>query len=122
MGVMYPEAVMKNIIPVVMAGVIGIYGLIVAVIISLNISPPVNFDGVFMINVYTWEAGIRAFAAGLSIGVSGLVGGYANGVIGDQGQKAVGLRPQLFVMMILVISFVSAVPLFGLIGAMLFSA
>ena len=34
MGVMSPGLVMKNIIGVVMAGVLGIYGLIVAVIIS----------------------------------------------------------------------------------------
>ena len=33
LGVMNPAAVMKSMIPVVMAGVIGIYGLIVAVII-----------------------------------------------------------------------------------------
>ena len=34
MGVMSPGLVMKNIIPIVMAGILGIYGLIVAVIIS----------------------------------------------------------------------------------------
>lgn len=34
MGVLRPEMVMKSIIPVVMAGVIGIYGLIIAVIIG----------------------------------------------------------------------------------------
>ena len=34
MGVMHPELVMKSMIPVVMAGVIGIYGLIIAVIIG----------------------------------------------------------------------------------------
>lgn len=34
MGVMRPELVMKSIIPVVMAGVLGIYGLIIAVVIS----------------------------------------------------------------------------------------
>ena len=34
MGVMRPELVMRNIIPVVMAGVIGIYGLIIAVIVA----------------------------------------------------------------------------------------
>jgi len=36
MGVMRPELVMKSIVPVVMAGVLGIYGLINAVIISTN--------------------------------------------------------------------------------------
>jgi V-type H+-transporting ATPase 16kDa proteolipid subunit len=45
MGVMNPGLVMRNIIPVVMAGVLGIYGLIVAVIIqgsSEFISEPIN--------------------------------------------------------------------------------
>jgi len=37
MGVMNPEAVMKNIIPVVMAGVLGIYGLIISVILIQGI-------------------------------------------------------------------------------------
>lgn len=34
MGVMRPELVMKSIVPVVMAGVLGIYGLIIAVMIA----------------------------------------------------------------------------------------
>ena len=33
MGVMKPELIMKSIIPVVMAGILGIYGMIVAVIL-----------------------------------------------------------------------------------------
>ena len=33
-GVMKPDAIMKSIIPVVMAGILGIYGLIIAVIIG----------------------------------------------------------------------------------------
>jgi ATP synthase proteolipid subunit len=36
MGVMNPGLVMRNVIPVVMAGILGIYGLIVAVIITGN--------------------------------------------------------------------------------------
>lgn len=39
MGVMRPELVMQSIVPVVMAGVLGIYGLIIAVIISTGINP-----------------------------------------------------------------------------------
>jgi V-type H+-transporting ATPase 16kDa proteolipid subunit len=34
MGVLRPELVMKSIVPVIMAGVLGIYGLIIAVIVS----------------------------------------------------------------------------------------
>jgi ATP synthase proteolipid subunit len=40
MGVMRPELVMKSIVPVVMAGVLGIYGLIIAVIISTGSMTP----------------------------------------------------------------------------------
>ena len=44
MGVMRPELVMKSIVPVVMAGVLGIYGLIIAVIISTGSEPPLPSD------------------------------------------------------------------------------
>jgi V-type H+-transporting ATPase proteolipid subunit len=40
MGVDHPKGVIKNIVPIVMAGVLGIYGLIVSVIITQAISPP----------------------------------------------------------------------------------
>jgi V-type H+-transporting ATPase proteolipid subunit len=34
MAVMRPELIMKSIIPVVMAGIVAIYGLVVAVLLS----------------------------------------------------------------------------------------
>lgn len=40
MSVMRPELIMKSIIPVVMAGIIAIYGLVVAVLITGNLGPP----------------------------------------------------------------------------------
>lgn len=40
MSVMRPELIMKSIIPVVMAGIIAIYGLVVAVLISTSIDSP----------------------------------------------------------------------------------
>lgn len=33
MGILKPELIMKSVVPVVMAGILGIYGMIVAVII-----------------------------------------------------------------------------------------
>ena len=36
MSVMRPELIMKSIIPVVMAGIIAIYGLVVAVLIGTS--------------------------------------------------------------------------------------
>ncbi|CAG5074917.1 Similar to Vha16-1: V-type proton ATPase 16 kDa proteolipid subunit (Drosophila melanogaster) [Cotesia congregata] len=40
MSVMRPELIMKSIIPVVMAGIIAIYGLVVAVLIAGGLSEP----------------------------------------------------------------------------------
>jgi len=40
MAVMRPELIMKSIIPVVMAGIVAIYGLVVAALIAGNIGDP----------------------------------------------------------------------------------
>jgi V-type H+-transporting ATPase 16kDa proteolipid subunit len=40
MGIDHPAGIIKNIVPVVMAGVLGIYGLIVSVIITQSVTPP----------------------------------------------------------------------------------
>ena len=37
MGVLKPELIIKSVIPVIMAGILGIYGLIVAVILIWKI-------------------------------------------------------------------------------------
>jgi V-type H+-transporting ATPase proteolipid subunit len=47
MGVDHAAGVMKNIVPIVMAGVLGIYGLIVAVIITQGIAPPTSTGNVY---------------------------------------------------------------------------
>lgn len=40
MSVMRPELIMRSVIPVVMAGIIGIYGLVVAAVITNSIDKP----------------------------------------------------------------------------------
>lgn len=44
MSVMRPELIMKSIIPVVMAGIIAIYGLVVAVLIAGSLDEPKNYS------------------------------------------------------------------------------
>ena len=58
-------------------GVIGIYGLIVAVLILGSIEKPQG-----EINVMTWQAGFRFLASGMSVGFSGMGAGWAIGEIG----------------------------------------
>lgn len=47
---------MKNVIPIVMAGVIGIYGLIIAVILGGNIPSPTVGTGENIYSIYTGMA------------------------------------------------------------------
>jgi V-type H+-transporting ATPase proteolipid subunit len=79
MGVMRPELVMKSIVPVVMAGVLGIYGLIIAVIISTGINPKSKPYYVF--------DGYAHLSSGLSCGLAGLSAGMAIGIVGDAGVR-----------------------------------
>lgn len=48
MGVVKPELVMRAIIPVIFAGVVAIYGLIIAVIISTTLAAVRSLAGVFL--------------------------------------------------------------------------
>merc|ERR1712037_971894 len=117
MGVMNPGLVMRNIIPVVMAGVLGIYGLIVAVIIQGSIEAPAD-GGLSKYSLYT---GFAHLSAGLCCGLSGLAAGMAIGIVGDAGVRAVGQQEKLFVGMILILIFAEALGLYGLIVALILS-
>jgi len=44
MSVMRPELIMKSIIPVVMAGIVAIYGLVVAILIAGGINEPKEYS------------------------------------------------------------------------------
>ena len=126
MGVFKPRAVMKNIIPVIMAGILGIYGLIVAVIVGgkAQALPPTctTTAGVTeCYNMYTAYSAYAHLAAGLACGLSGLASGMAIGIAGDAGVRAVGQQPALFVPNILIMIFAEALGLYGLIVALLVS-
>ena len=70
MGVLKPELIMKSVVPVVMAGILGIYGMIVAVIIvqrSTQAPTPVTPDN------YADKSAYAHLASGLCCGFSSLV-------------------------------------------------
>jgi len=112
MGVMRPELVMKSIVPVVMAGVLGIYGLIVSVIIATNIHP----------TGYTLFQGYAHLGSGLTTGLAGLAAGMAIGIIGDAGVRANAQQPKLFTGMLLMLIFAEALALYGLIVGIILSS
>ena len=120
LGVGKPEMVMKSIVPIVMAGVLGIYGLIVAVILQGSISKPEEANGAFTTKFSSFS-GYAYLSAGLCCGLSGLAAGMAIGVVGDAGVRAVGQQEKLFVGMILILIFAEALGLYGLIVALILS-
>eukprot|EP00542_Grammatophora_oceanica_P018359 CAMPEP_0194028320 /NCGR_PEP_ID=MMETSP0009_2-20130614/2321_1 /TAXON_ID=210454 /ORGANISM="Grammatophora oceanica, Strain CCMP 410" /LENGTH=209 /DNA_ID=CAMNT_0038667673 /DNA_START=53 /DNA_END=682 /DNA_ORIENTATION=+ len=87
-GIRHPKSIMKNVIPIVMAGVIGIYGLIVGVILGQSIQKPNGNRE----NIYSIYTGMAHLAAGLCAGISGLVAGGCIGIVGDYGVRSVGYR------------------------------
>jgi len=87
-GIRHPSSVMKNVIPIVMAGVIGIYGLITAVIIAESIPSPTSDR----VNAYSTYTAMAHLCAGLCVGCSGFAAGGCIGIVGDYGVRAVGYR------------------------------
>jgi len=108
MSVMRPELIMKCIIPVVMAGILAIYGLVVSVLLAGQLA---GFPD------YSLYKGFLHLGAGLSVGLSGLAAGFAIGIVGDAGVRGTAQQPRLFVGMILILIFAEVLGLYGLIVA-----
>lgn len=106
MSVMRPELIMKSIIPVVMAGIIAIYGLVVAVLIAGDLDSKMPLF-----------KSLLQLGAGLAVGFSGLAAGLAIGIVGDAGVRGTAQQPRLFVGMILILIFAEVLGLYGLIVA-----
>ncbi|KAI9091841.1 V-type ATPase [Phlyctochytrium arcticum] len=109
-GTFRPDLMMKALIPVVMAGIIAVYGLVVSVLVSNDMSPDKD---------YSLFAGFVHLAAGLSTGFAGLAGGYAIGIVGDACVRGYLYQPRLFVGMVLILIFAEVLGLYGLIVSLI---
>lgn len=98
-----------------MAGIVAIYGLVVAVIISSKVLPGGTAD-------YTVVSAFSQFGGGLVCGLCGLGAGYAIGVAGDAGVRALSQQPRFFVGMILILIFAEVLGLYGMIVALIMAA
>jgi V-type H+-transporting ATPase proteolipid subunit len=77
-----------------MAGIIGIYGLVVSVLISNDLKQEISLFASFI-----------QLGAGLAVGLAGLAAGFAIGIVGDAGVRGTAQQPRLFVGMILILIF-----------------
>ena len=105
-GTFAPELIMKSLIAVIMSGILAVYGLVIAVLISGALSPKKS---------YSLFEGVVHLAAGLSVGCAGLAAGYAIGIVGNAGVRAFLGQSKVYVGMVLILIFAEVLGLYGLI-------
>jgi len=120
-GVLRNDLIFKSLIAGIMAGILGIYGLIVAVIYQGRIQytqPPAVGEALAI--KYSNYDGYRHLAGGLCCGLSALGAGLCIGIVGDAGVRA-NAQKDIYVGMILILIFAEALGLYGLIVAIILS-
>ncbi|KAG9315897.1 hypothetical protein JVU11DRAFT_3546 [Chiua virens] len=117
-GAFKPELIMRaghpiiftSLVPVVMSGIIAVYGLVVSVLIAGSLHPAKD---------YPLAAGFIHLGAGISCGFTGIAAGYAIGLVGDSCVRAYVYEQRIFVSMVLILIFAEVLGLYGLIVALL---
>ena len=110
LGVLKPDQIIKSVIPVIMAGILGIYGLIVSIILLQKVNRKAE---------YNYRTGYKQLSSGLCCGLSSLAAGLAIGLGGDAGVRALAQQDRIFVGMMLILIFAEALGLYGLIVALI---
>jgi V-type H+-transporting ATPase proteolipid subunit len=102
---MHPEFIYRGLMPIIMAGIVGIYGLVAAVIIVPSVKDP----------NYSLFDGYANLAGGLSVGLTGLASGMCIGVAGDAAARAMAEQPRLIMGAMLILIFGEVLGLYGFI-------
>jgi V-type H+-transporting ATPase proteolipid subunit len=118
-----PRIRSKNLVSIIFCEAVAIYGVIIAIIMNSKMENSLTADqlarlpdgiptGLF---AQAMTAGYCLFAVGLSVGLSNLFCGICVGISGSGCALGDAQRPELFVKMLIVEIFGSALGLFGII-------
>ncbi|KAI5393855.1 V-type proton ATPase subunit c''2 [Lathyrus oleraceus] len=114
-----PRITSKNLISVIFCEAVAIYGVIVAIILQTKL------ESVPKASIYEPEslrAGYAIFASGLIVGFANLVCGLCVGIIGSSCALSDAQNSSLFVKILVIEIFGSALGLFGVIVGIIMSA
>lgn len=122
-----PRIRSKNLVSVIFCEATAIYGVIIAILIASKLDgvPPDFIQSMMDPNhLEKWQAdaiaaGWGLLATGLTVGLSNVFSGISVGVAGSGAALGDAQRPEIFVKMLIVEIFASALGLFGVIIGLL---